>query len=860
MTEQIKRTNFWSLLTTEQGGLKIEIPTIQRDYVQGSDAAKSEEIPQLFIKNIHNALAIPDGKLSLEFVYGHISNQKLHLLDGQQRLTTLFLVHYYLFLATCPPITPRRTRKQKEIERKWRLRASPLHNFSYATRSNTKDFCDCLLRDFNADLQTQPIGYSLNPIAMEEKKDQIKANKLPGYSYNKKYDKIFYNLSAQIKDKDWFNFPQDDPTISSMLNMLDIIQQEFSSEEDAAQKYETFLDRLTGSNCPIVFNFLNMGVYKLSDELYLKMNSRGKPLTDYEIFKSKLTEWLPEEEKILSSKNGLFTQTAEYKLDNDWQNIFWEIAQGYELAQEKAMSKQNENAGTRLGYTKQYIRTMDQMQLRFVQQISFLLFLQRLIRENATTTTLPDFQLLNQAKELFADANSTDRNTLLYTFEGIYNFYNNYKEVKNHPVYDKIYASFYKILITESTQITYSDRLKLFVLILFWQKQGNCSQIDMLIPWFRVCYNLIVNTNIDEGEQFQNAFKSMDVLWKDYQQSNKPDFYKFLSTYTQNIAVFNQDQVKEEKEKSCIIAQQKGISENILIEAENHAYFDGKIGFILEFSKDSNFQYRQKEFQTYYSKFSQLFSESLYPLFQRALLTCGNTPSINDNYIPPKGKGFSFGTLESAIRTKKDTWHKVFDSSPKYALLKTLADKLPDNFTSKNLEDICHDFCAKLEDQYDIFSNVKAQQNLQKVGSRNSSQKWIFASCYADWRYLFVKNGIYKNGEIRGNENYVIFNNKKTDGNWNQQAELYTCAFSEYVSKNNVYNWECKYLFGRDKQFCIYIQNHAYRLSYNTSFTLKRYEKKDDKWYPNPNSKEVSIPLLPFPNLAKVIADLIKII
>ena len=62
--------------------------------------------------------------MGLDFVYGNVQDGVLQPLDGQQRLTTLFLLHWYVasLAGTLDPNAP------------W-LR------FSYATRPTARDFC-----------------------------------------------------------------------------------------------------------------------------------------------------------------------------------------------------------------------------------------------------------------------------------------------------------------------------------------------------------------------------------------------------------------------------------------------------------------------------------------------------------------------------------------------------------------------------------------------------------------------------------------------------------------------------------------------------------------------------------------------
>ena len=80
---------------------RIEVPLIQRDYAQGREAQK--DVRNEFLGALHAALAPPacDAALplNLDFVYGSMEDgttPRFLPLDGQQRLTTLFLLHWYL--------------------------------------------------------------------------------------------------------------------------------------------------------------------------------------------------------------------------------------------------------------------------------------------------------------------------------------------------------------------------------------------------------------------------------------------------------------------------------------------------------------------------------------------------------------------------------------------------------------------------------------------------------------------------------------------------------------------------------------------------------------------------------------------
>src|SRR3954452_18231742 len=76
---------------------EIEIPLIQRDYAQGRNTQAVKRIREQFVGTLCDAL-MPEGEpVDLDFVFGDVEESgKFVPLDGQQRLTTLFLLHCYL--------------------------------------------------------------------------------------------------------------------------------------------------------------------------------------------------------------------------------------------------------------------------------------------------------------------------------------------------------------------------------------------------------------------------------------------------------------------------------------------------------------------------------------------------------------------------------------------------------------------------------------------------------------------------------------------------------------------------------------------------------------------------------------------
>ena len=104
----------------------IEIPIIQRDYVYGRE--KSRETGKALVKAM--IYSIQNCKvLDLNFIYGietKSENEKAYYfpIDGQQRLTTLFLLYWYISI------------KSGHKEEFFQLNP----DFSYKTRSSAREF------------------------------------------------------------------------------------------------------------------------------------------------------------------------------------------------------------------------------------------------------------------------------------------------------------------------------------------------------------------------------------------------------------------------------------------------------------------------------------------------------------------------------------------------------------------------------------------------------------------------------------------------------------------------------------------------------------------------------------------------
>lgn len=233
---------------------KIIIPIIQRDYAQGRTDPHATKVRGEFLDALYQAII--KKPITLDFIYGDINGDgQVTLLDGQQRITTLFLLYWYA------------AKRAKLPSARYEF----LKRFGYETRYSSRRFCEKLV-DY------QPDSSSLN------------------------------TLSSDIEDQNWFPLGwKKDPTISSMLTMLDAIDAKFRDVDD-------LWDKLTSDR--ITFYFLPIKDMGLTDELYIKMNSRGKPLSEFENFKA---EFEGELEKTSRDQ----AHDIATKIDGKWTDLLW---------------------------------------------------------------------------------------------------------------------------------------------------------------------------------------------------------------------------------------------------------------------------------------------------------------------------------------------------------------------------------------------------------------------------------------------------------------------------------------------------------------------------------------------------------
>ena len=577
----------------------IEIPIIQRDYAQGRESAS--EIRQLFLLALHDYL-IGSKSAELDFIYGSlVSNGDKTLftpLDGQQRLTTLFLLHWFLSV-----------KENRFSEFQETMLVNGKARFSYETRVTSRDFCNALISN----------------------------NTVLAANSNVK-------LSELIKDSSWFFLSwKNDPTIKSMLVVIDEIQDAFSESEG-------FYDKLLNSENPIIcFQFIELKNFGLTDSLYVKMNSRGKELTEFENFKAKFEQYL---EKSDSEQGTSIKPDFSKKIDTDWTDLFW----NYRDKESNLFDSQLMN----------FIRALATNNYALIQNNrSGLESNIRILSDNSKKVS---FKQYDKFKCLDRNCLQDIIQTLDYLKNGsgkIKTFLGGKHLINESSLFDKVVQN----------QLTYTERIQFFALYKYLIQ--NNGQTNGLINWIRIIRNLTVNTIYNDAEGFARSIKAINQLLP-----YSSEILNYLSDYASKVDGFAEIQILEERIKANLILKNDDWR-NAVIKLEQHGYFIGQIDFLLKFSgikryftTNNNLNWSVPENLSFFSRFIQYgakaecmfskaglkeFEESLW---QRALLAKGDyllSTSKNKSFLINDDRDISWKRLLKDDTSKRDKLKLLFD-------------------------------------------------------------------------------------------------------------------------------------------------------------------------------------------------------
>ncbi len=725
----------------------IVIPQIQRDYAQGRNTSKINQIRHEFLDDIIETLIGDKDILKLDFIYGSINDNAFIPLDGQQRLTTLFLLHWYL----TPKIDVLLTDKDES-------------KFSYKTRVSSKDFCNQLANNSITSIKDSIKSIVGNiKVALDKESDEKK---------KKEYQEEIksWTLSKGIKNESWFAWSWiQDPTVHSMLVMLDAIDDRFIGYSQ--EELQFFWDKLVNQKV-IKFDKLDLDEFGLSDELYVKMNARGKELSEFDKFKSTL-----EEQMLLNDVEQVMQDNWRTKFDSKWMDIFFN----------RTLLANNGK--------------LDSTTIKKIE-FSYLCFLKRMMVFHLFSEEIKldyihykngekaDWDIGKLNRELPFKVESDDEDKLLgklreysvrndvlkltpflckvkFFNQGFFEFISNtfenvlYKNAErvceisdkiNGVYFDRQIQNLFDAFIDE--KIDYDIRVQYFAVIQFAKhhKANELSQSDEFNSWMRVVRNLSTSSNIHYYNTWKNFKDSLDsivqIISNLYANGNNLAILEYLEK--SEIKGFNSDQIEEEKRKAQLMNNSNFTNNwiKVIREAEEHKYLTGQVRFLLDWVDNS-----PTEFEKYYNIFSSIFSdkgiiEALSReeyLFKNAMLCSDNWYLLNTCFMYDEGKDRDW------------SWKR-------YLREKDYAGKIKNLF-----DEIFKITIVPIEDKFKSYINSKTP---------------------SDWRKCFIEYPkIYD--ELKGKKiNWWHWDYEKNDG------EICLLSKSRWSSRHKelrTYYWSLKY-------------------------------------------------------------------
>lgn len=511
---------------------RVVIPLLQRDYAHGR--ASVGDVRTRFLKVLHRQLTLAEEErgepLDLDFIYGSVQTSsrekgedqggELEPLDGQQRLTTLFLLHWYLSL------------KEGCFDEfvAWAgidagTKGSAL---SYRVRPSSRDFFDALL-EHGGEIDIKNLTRA---------------------------------VSKTIEDRPWFYLSwQFDPTIRSALQVLDDIHAIFA-------KTSGCYARLTDEASPaITFQFLNLEQFHLNEDLYIKMNARGKALTLFETFKANLQGEVP---RLLPSQTfeleGTRVAAETYvgqQFDTRWCDFFWGFrGEGYDfdgmfMNMIRAIALVGLVARGDFSKPEELQQVLDSLRQEEWSTFHHL--------EDAGCIHKEFLETLIELFDRWSKVSFEDDATCFGTDPGYYDA-------------REVFRSFLRSEAEGRKVLSYEDWVRFVAWCLFLLDDE--LELAGLDPWMRVVSNLTANTRYNRVSEFLNSLQALPEML----EASKGGLLGAIAG-GKSTSGFNRQQGREEKLKAQLLSRDHDRWWPLIREAETHAYFRGQIEFLLAFSR-----------------------------------------------------------------------------------------------------------------------------------------------------------------------------------------------------------------------------------------------------------------------------------
>lgn len=549
----------------------IVIPKIQRDYAQGRVGQRATDVRNMFSRHLVATLLADDNPIQkLDFIYGYLRDGNFEPLDGQQRLTTLFLLHWLVLPDGHRELLVADSDSQQPV-------------LSYQTRPSSRDFCKFLV---NIDITYLAKAYddAANKAIAEEKQCP--------------------KLSSFIKELEEFRYNWEfDPTVNSMLRMLDTLMSHLGTfERINALEHEKLNN--------IQFNLRNLDDLEQGDELYVKMNARGLELSDFDNTKASL-----ESDMISINLDSESQASWRRGMDGLWIDFFWHRAgadhPGKELNLKKihAIEDDLKTFVLRLAVLRFFEKYYGTASTCYEEKIADLTEL-KCSKRGELSATFMEYLLLR-----FMDEHSltpglcpaigyedviADINSLLYECNGVILAADSLSQSVKR--YNDSSDSFIDSVL--GGDFAHGDRIILYGMLAFTRKfsASEIARNPMLqndwTTWIRLIRNLSLarnsNTPFDAPEDVKKAMGGISEFIDAFVKKHTADSSLTMSQFiieTSHIAGFDDAIYQEERQKEQLRSDTEWAE--CLDRFENEGYLFGQLRAPLQWSRGDIVKFKQ---------------------------------------------------------------------------------------------------------------------------------------------------------------------------------------------------------------------------------------------------------------------------
>ncbi len=699
----------------------IRVPKIQRDYAQGRKNDAAADIRKKFVHDIIQAIKQGE-ELQLDFVYGSQKEDGFfEPLDGQQRLTTLFLLHWYFGFDMY--------NSDSEVSR-----------LTYETRGDAKDFCHEFVRH-EAKQFIDEVRLSHDAIPCE-------------------------TISSLIQNRDWFNYLwKYDPTVQSMLVMLDAIHEEVVNRQLDIAASSKNLSKIT-------FSRLDLGYFDLSDELFIKMNARGKQLSTFDIVKSSLEEEIQVQKSEQKCDDDIEQQWRSH-IDGQWIDWFWNL---YAVPRMNGITDDDKEYRERLSFAREAEEQLKKLILRIISL--------QLIRKSDGWDALKQlcydddinnldklimcyndkFRPLRNSPDYQASDAEIDFDEVIECIDSLY-----YKDENDvyRSVFSDVNESFsinpdYKHL--NALDLFLGDKCPndckvIFAALLLFARRYPCDRSEAwksnFEEWAHFCRNVFINDNnnarIDKASRFIDALSGVEGIISDMiafsNEVTDGDVVRRFVAGLENKTYkgIDNESLREEVRKAQLKLTDP-MWELQINEAESNHYLWGQIRCLLDWADDSIL-----DFTEYFSKLRELLA-----LPDKNLLYAGIL-SINPSF------GFD------------NTRLYLFNNDRDNSFKRYMRNRHPENSqpTPHILREVIDVW------RTDSYKCLDAESFLAKKIEEELEKDWSYVRCILDKKEILNVAGHKMIFNING---YYMFASRKTENShlfdialWYIASKLYDC-------------------------------------------------------------------------------------